>query len=869
MRSVSIRTIAASTSILALLAAAPAAAQTEEQQAEAEAPADIADEPEAGSADDEAIVVTGSRIPRANFDTAQPTVVLGGEQIEQRGYTNVADALQELPAFGVPGSSPVGAGQGGPFGSGQSFVNFFGLGDQRTLTVVNGRRFVSSNTASIFGPSAGGPGGQVDFNVIPTVIIDRVETIAIGGAPIYGSDAIAGTVNVITIRDFEGIQLDGQYSISERGDAHDYRIRGAVGTNFADDRGNILIAGEYNNTGGLDFASRPGFELNRFFTTPADPDFPFDNQLFRDRRIPSISETGIPLVTDFIVLSPDRAGQFGFQPGITDNPADPLNGNPLMFAPNGTLIPIDFGAFESGDLITSEGGNGFVLPGNLLSPTRRYIGVALAEYEMTDAIRLFAEGWYANSKGTTFRGQPEYNSYLFGDPGQPGGHFIISVDNPFLDPAARDLIIANLAANPAADSTDTFQLARGNTDIISGRASSTVELWRIVGGLDGSFGAFGRELNFELVGNYGKSTTEGNGRAIVQQNLENALNSVRDASGNIVCAPGAVNAPIPTVSTVCAPLNPFGRNISQAARDYVTAITDPRSENDQWLVTTSVSGPLFDLPGGPLRFALGYEHREESTDFDPGAFFAGGPDPDPTVDTTGDGIPDNDRVPFGQIAITDPVSGSFDTDEVFGELTIPIVGPDNDVPAIYSLEAHGAIRYIDHSLAGADPTYTVDLTYQPIRDITFRGNYTRSVRSPAITEFFNPTSQIFTTANDPCDARFLDGGPNPDVRAANCAADGLPPDFNSNIVGFTSLGSLSGNPGLINETADAYTFGVVLRPRFVPNLTLAVDWVDIQVKDAVQSLTATNILNACYGLIAELSWRVDTPFLGLVSAACR
>ena len=120
------------------------------------------------ASNDQQIVITGSRIPRANFDTSQRAVVLGSEQIEQRGYTNLADALEELPAFGVPGSTGVGNGQGGPFGSGQNFVNFFGLGDQRTLTLVNGRQFVTSNTASIFGPSAGGPGGQVDFNNLPT-----------------------------------------------------------------------------------------------------------------------------------------------------------------------------------------------------------------------------------------------------------------------------------------------------------------------------------------------------------------------------------------------------------------------------------------------------------------------------------------------------------------------------------------------------------------------------------------------------------------------------------------------------------------------------------------------------------------------------
>jgi outer membrane receptor protein involved in Fe transport len=922
------RHLPASVSLLAVsLVAMPglAAAQTEEQQVQAASAENVESQLTAGAPTADEIIVTGSRIPRPNFDSAQPMVVLGGEQIEQRGYTNVADALEELPAFGVPGSNPVGAAnQAGEFGSGQNFVNFFGLGDQRTLTVVNGRRFVSSNTASIFGPT-GTNGSQVDFNILPTLLIDRIETIAVGGAPIYGSDAIAGTINVITKRNFQGIQLDAQNGITSRGDAREYRIRGAAGTNFADGRGNIVVSAEYNKQAGLTYADRRGHRLNSYFTTPADPTAPFANAYLEDRRLPSLAQYGIPAVSDFFfVTSPDRAAEFAplfgtpfpFQVGVTDNPGDPLVGNPLVFNSEGNLVPIDFGE-EMGDFLTSNGGNGFELPGSLLAPTRRYTAVALAQYQVNDNVRVFGEGWYANSKGTQFTGQPEYNSYHFGFAGEPGGSFIIDLDNPFLSPQARGIIAENLANNPLTDDPNSFLLGRANVDITSGVATSTVELYRFVGGLDGTFNAFGRELNFELVGNYGKSTTKGRGRAIVQQNLYNAINAVRDGSGNIVCAPGYQNAAIATISSTCAPLNPFGNSVSQAARDYITTITNPSADNEQWVGTASVSGSLFDLPGGDVRFALGYEHRREEASFDPGAFYTGAPDPDPTTDDNGDGIADNDRIPFGQSVAMDPVAGSFDTNEVFAELTVPLVNQDQGIPLVRSLELNGAFRYIDHSRAGGDPTYTLGATYQPVRDITFRGNYTRSVRSPAITEYFNPRSQIFTTADDPCDARFLGAGPDPATRQANCAAGGLPADFSSRIVDRTTAGTFSGNPNLTNEIADSWTVGVILRPSFVRNLTLAVDWVNIEVNNAVEPLEATNILNACYdspdfpdsstggpnfcdlfvrdfgfdptdprygqitsidtgyqnaatrrfqGLVAELAWRLDTPFLGAESS---
>lgn len=872
------RAAACGVSVFAILVSSQANAQEVRPEASAETPA---------TDDDQAIIVTGSRIPRANLETAQPSLLLSSEQIEQRGYTNIGDALDELPAFGVPGANRVGD-QAGSFGSGQVFINFFGLGDQRTLTVVNGRRFVSSNTASIFGPT--GAGSQVDFSIIPTLIVDRVETIAVGGAPIYGSDAIAGTVNVITKRDYKGIQLDAQYGISDRGDADEYRIRGLAGFSFGGDRGNLVVGLEYNRAGGLLDEARPNARLNSFFTTPLASS-PFDNIYIGDRRLPSISEFGVPVVTDFFPITASQAADFGFPPGSVPSVTDAA-GNALVFDANGNLIPLNFGE-QTGNLINFNGGNGFVLPGNLLTPSRRYLATALAQYNITDNIRLFGEAWYANSKGTELRDQPVYNTALFDAAGAPDGNLILSVDNPYLTPAARQTIINSLATNPVADAPDTFYLGRANTDLVTGRGSAEVELYRFVGGLDGNFSMFSRDWRFEVVGNYGRSKTKGRSFELVQQNFENAINAVAGPTG-IVCAPGAVNSAIPTLSSTCAPINPFGQQISQAARDYVTALATPISVNDQWVGTASVAGSLFDIWGGAVSIVIGYEHRRESATFDPGEFFAGQIDP---TDPTGP------RIPYGRSAIIDPVTGKFDTDEVFGELTLPLIGEEQGIPLIRSLELHGAIRYIDHSLAGADPTYTGDVSWQPVKGLTIRGNYTRSVRAPAITELFNPSSQIFTTADDPCDSRFINSGPNPTVRQANCAAAGLPANFQSNIVDFTSRGSLSGNPALANEKADAWTVGFILRPEFLPRFSLTVDLVDIKVKGAIESLDATQTLEGCFddpgyptaicdqidrdgagqvtfirtgfanaasrayrGIVSELDYTIDTPFLGAESS---
>lgn len=878
--------------------------------------------PVAGAPTEGAIVVTGSRIARPNYDTLQPAVIIDSEQIENRGFETLGQAINEQPSFGVPGSSPVG-GQAGSFGAGQSFVNFLGLGDQRTLVLVNGRRFVSSNTASIFGPSNAGL--QVDLNSINTKLVERIETIAIGGAPIYGSDAIAGTVNVILKDDYEGLELDAQYGIAERGDVPNYRIRGIWGMNFGDGRGNVTVTGEYNRGEGIVYNDRQLTARGRFYGACA-PDSQFTRCLYDDRRIPYVTETGVLTVggdlfgLNFPLDPGDQALVFG-APGFTFAATDG-QGNSLQFDQNGNLIPIDFGQAVGGPgtfAIDFSGGNGFNLfnTQQLLTDTERYNATILTHYDITDNVRFFAEGWYAFSKAVNLREQPVYNSGLFDAGGTPDGPIIISLDNPFLTPQQRAIIEASINSNPFSDENigdtlglgfdlvdnqDYFYLGRANTDLISGRAESETEVWRFVGGLDGTFQLGARDYTWEVVGNYGRAEGQGREPVLVQQNFENAVNAVRDANGNIVCAPGAENAAIPTLSSTCAPLNLFGTGrLSQAARDYVTAIADPSSTNEQWIVTASVAGPVVSLPGGDLLFALGYEHRDESTDFDPGAFFFGAPDPDPTTDANGDGDPTNDRVQFGRSIPIFPVSGGFNTDEVFGELTAELVGPQNDVPLVHNLELHGAARYVDHSTAGGDWTYTIEGRWAPVRDIAFRANYTRAIRSPAITELFNPSSSFFTFAVDPCDAANLNSGPDPATRQANCLAAGVPTDFQSLSNQRSFPGAIAGNVILENEKSDAWSVGAVLTPRFIPNLRISADYLDIKLKDAITSFSATQVASSCYdapdfpdnifcdrvrrdpttdqlsfiqtsffnaaefrykGVLAAMDYRVDTPFLG-------
>ena len=429
--------------------------------------------------------------------------------------------------------------------------------------------------------------------------------------------------------------------------------------------------------------------------------------------------------------------------------------------------------------------------------------------------------------------QPNYNTALFDAGGTPDGNLIVSLDNPYLNPADR----ATIAANLPAGATEV-DVGRALADLTTGRAEANVETYRFVGGFSGDFAIGSRTFNWEVSANYGRSRTEGKNYELDNQNFFNALDAVQDASGNIVCRPGYTNSTAQTISSTCAPLNIFGiGQASQAAKDYIFAIARPVSVNEQLVFNANVTGSIFSLFGNDVAVSAGYEHRRESTRFDPGAFYYG------EDDGTGTGT----RNQYGRSIPIDPISGSFNTDEVFGEVRVPFVTPDNGLSWLKTLEFDGAVRYVDNSLSGGDVAWTAGGRIGFIPDVTFRGNFTRSIRSPAITEAFNPTSRAFDVGSDPCDTRYVGSGPNPAVREANCRAAGIDTsNFTSNYSDFTVPVTVSGNPNLANEKADSWTVGAVIQPSFARSFTLAVDWIDIKLSGAITSLGGDDILNACY-----------------------
>ena len=792
-------------------------------------PALAADAPAGDASADDTIIVTGSRIPRPSYDRDQPTVTVTGETIDRRGFTTAAQALNAQPGFGVADSSLVGS-QGNGFGVGQSFVNLYSLGSQRTLTLVDGRRFVGANPASVF--SAAGAGTQVDLNVIPTQLIERIETIGVGGAPIYGADAIAGTVNFILKKDFQGIDLDVQSGVSQKGDLGNYRVRGLGGFNFADGRGNLTVAAEYNSQDGIIGSQRDAIAAQRGFIAPIDPNSPYQQVLVSNQRTFLGVPGGNPYFLDRGTLGPTRS--------IVD-----ASGNLVRFAPNGTLVPFNTGT-PTNDPTTFLGGDALnqATTTNLAVDSERFNTSAFLHYQLTDSIRAFGEAWYSKNKATNLAGQPVYNTAFFRQ-AAPGdfdvnGNFIFKLDNPFLTTQARDLIRTNLVNQglyTGNDATSTFYLGRANTDLVSGVARLDQDLYRFVGGFEGDFDALGKKWTWQVSGNYGRTRSVSITPSLVEPNLRRALNVTTNASGNIVCAPfnpdpndptQPPNAPQynGTISQTCAPLNLFGQGApSQAARDYVTTNARTIAITSQRDFLATLTGALATLPGGDLGVSVGYENRREYSSFRPDQFY---------LDGLGRSVPIN------------AVDGSYTTNELFGELRAPIIGPDQNFPLVHSLAFNGAGRWVHNSVAGPAFTWTAGARYEPFADLAIRGNFTRSIRAPAVTELFAANQPAFDGGYDPCDQQNLTAGPNPAVRQKNCAAAGLPTNFSSLINSVTVPINVIGNRNLTNEKANSWTVGAVYRPHYLSNLSISGDYISIDLKDAVVASSARDVLQGCY-----------------------
>lgn len=760
-------------SVIAFVAAATLPATALAQAAPEQTPAETA-ATESGD-----IVVTGSRIRRDPLDNPSPVVTIDDAAIAKTGLSSIADVLQRIPASsgglnskfnnsGNFGNPP----DGGGVGAGSAAIDLRYLGAKRTLVLVDGLRYVN-------GSSASGIPGTVDLNSIPDVMIQRVEVLQSAASALYGSDAIGGVVNIITKSNQKGFRAQAQYGQFLRendGGTQNYQLSWGGGN----DRVHLDLGGFY---------------------TKQDP------VRAADRSISQFPNPGQTSCTDAIGGCSGAAlnGRIVFAKGNSLLPAGgtitvrnaPLNGRGVY---DPTLAGGDFRAFTTADRFNFAPFNYF------LTPNERYGGFMNARAEFSEAFNVRLKATWAH------RGSQNQAAFLPLNIGPDAGNGnlldTISVDatnpyNPF-----------GITLNSGANGQPATYSLIGRRLIEAGRRTynQTVDTFTVTGTVDGRFLLFGRNWYYDANAVLGANDAH--------QLFTGNLNAARLAQAL---------GPVGNCTGECVPFNIFGGQGSITPQMLAFVGFDERSRSSQRLkdYTVNVSGELFDLPGGAVGVALGYEHRDQQGSFTP----------DPII-----------QAGLGADIPAQAARGQFNVDEFYGEIRLPLL---RDLPFMQSLELNGAARHSDFSSFGGNTTFSGGALWKPVSDLLLRGQYAESYRAPSIGELFGAQSRFDQTLDDPCTS--ATGGQfqgNATVRA-NCVANGVP--ANGSYIepqgGQISV-QTGGNRNLRPETARTLLFGGVYSPQwardgFASAMSLEVNYYDIKVNGAIASIPAEVLLARC------------------------
>ncbi|MDQ8755889.1 TonB-dependent receptor [Sphingosinicella sp. LHD-64] len=751
----------------------------------------------------EAIVITGSRIARRDLTSASPLAVVNSEEFQLSGAVNVEQVINTLPQV-IPGTTSFSNNPGGGFAT----LNLRGLGSQRTLVLVNGRRWV------FFSPTQ-----TVDLNTIPQFLIDSVDVVTGGASAVYGSDALAGVVNFRLRQDLDGLIAGAQYNITEEGDGRRYNAYIAMGTQFADGRGHVAVFGEYYNRGQIMQADRDWsfFALGEGTGAAAGTLVPAGsaNTPFGRIAVPGTVAVGPGASCGGAGQPPRNAGCRPIAEGTN------YQGLGAFFATPAVSRPY----------VNNVDAWNYAPENYLMVPQERWMLGGYGEYAVTDDINIYTEVAFVNNTVA---------NELAATPITQTVDVNLAAVAPFLSPADRTALATistnQLAANAAAAAAGVA-LPFGAFTFNTG--GSLVN----VGALQPGFARIEVNQRVTQVGSRNADFERNSWRALVgtRGNITDSLTYdvyylyARNRNSNIQEGNISRRAFYNNVANGTCNVFGFGQLSSQCIAN-ITIVAQNTEISTLQVAQASISGPLFTFGTAtdPVAFAAGVEWRSMRGQFIPDTALASG-----------------DVVGFNAGS---PTLGSYDVKEVFAELRVPII-QDN---FIHRLELSGAGRYSDYSLdnVGGVWTYAGGVELAPIRDITFRGQYQRAVRAPNVGELFGGQSIGFPQATDPCAVPANAGRSDAATIRALCQATGVP----ASAVFTTALqpnpqiqGTFGGNPNLQEEVSDTWTVGAVIRPRFIPRLNITIDYFDIEVRNAIAAAAGgvANILNLCYLTIQD------------------
>jgi outer membrane receptor protein involved in Fe transport len=744
-----------------------------------------------------AIVVTGSRIRRDTFSTIEPITVVTAEEITQGGFNSAADVLQSQVV--TAGAGQINNFYGGFVTAGGTGANTLGLrnlGPARTLVLLNGRRLAPAGTR--------GNVLAADLNVLPTAIVERIEVLKAGASSIYGSDAVAGVVNIMTDKKVRGVTLDAQVNIPEVGAGIDRRIAATFG--FGDDRLNVLGSFEYRKRNALrlndrDFTSCPipGYKLDAASPLGSDDPYPLGDP----RNCFTLDNGGVTINT---LGLPNRSAI-----GRTSGTSATFNRFvPAQGTGGGTPGYLGVGLYDRDTFDPASQEE------ELITPVENYTGFLAGSYQ-TDLLgnaEIYGEVLATRRKSSSLLYRQVSLDYLRGSPLLP------------VEFRAGAFLAPNNVSSGQVVAARAF-VGFGLTD-----SSQEVDYVRFGTGVRGEFAFDGWRYDAYV----GKSWTNGTYEieSFLIDRMANAMNVVESSTGVLTCASAASNptcVPGPRLSA-----DVIGGKLPQAFRDYILVNTIGNTKFRETTASFNVDGPLFALPGGDVQLALGAEYRKQ------------------LIDDT----PDLNSISGNLLGLTagTPTRGSDNVKEVFGEVFVPIL---SDRPFFQNLSLNASGRYTDYASYGSDTTYKVAGEWEFFKGFGIRGSYGTSYRAPALSEqFLGATSGFSSGGSDPCDSDNFpraNGQPNPSAysaaqlqRAANCKSIGIDTNTfqqNSSITLFQRGGA---ETGLSAETSRNWSVGAVVQPRISNSTTLglAVDYFDIEVSNGVSSISGGTILSRCY-----------------------
>ncbi|GHA77833.1 TonB-dependent receptor plug domain-containing protein [Cognatilysobacter bugurensis] len=748
------------------------------------------------------VQVTGSRIRAVNAETTAPVLTIGRAELENTGLTSVGDVLFNIAASDGGALRNITTSTNGSDGT--QNISLRGLGATRTLVLVNGRRWLTQGD------------GTVDLNTIPIAVVERIEVLKDGASAIYGSDAIAGVINVITRTNFEGAEARAYMGQYAQGDGFQQAYDFTLGAST--DRVNAVVSISYTDqepvfAGDREISSVPVFGAGDIVSGGA-------------------FGSGFPLYGNFLRCQPGtrttnpNTGFSACTTAGTGGATTLIPGRPGTAA--GDFRP--FVSFTTDNSGTSDRYN-FAPQNYLLQPIERFNVYGQGTLRLTDTVNANVQATYVRRDSTQQLAQVPLSLNITGSQG-PQWAFAPTAGNVF-NPFDVDISSFGFRSDFAGPRRPSYV-----------NDNSAVTAW-----LDGSFELAGRYMNWDVGASFLDSEFTQSGSGYINLfNLRRALGDSRrnPTTGALECLDAAGQ-----VIRGCVPFNLFSGPdlglaagvISQAEYDamvnYVTyrqVSTFQNSTNDYF---ANLAGEIVELPAGMLGFAVGVEHRATDYFNQPDALVAGG------------GSSDN---------FTEPTNGSIESDEVYAELNIPVLA---DIPFAQLLEVNLAARYSDYTASGlfngatvtpeigADTATKIGIKWQLNDQVLLRGTWSESFRAPSVTDLFAGGGESFPQALDPCASNAGRFAALNAEQQARCLASGVPAGgYNQLNTQIRSL--VGGNPNLQPENGTTRTFGIVYSPSWITGLDFTLDYYNIRLENALSFRGSQSVLNECFRELNEL-----------------